>query len=153
MPLCSDAEKREKIATSISELAEHLLAGGSLDRFRDQAKAEFDALSLTDPALLESFLHDPPPESPHYDVATHGLGVWLSYCQFAVFELMYNVGEAGLPFLRKIAWGEYDWTQGNAIELMIRMAADGVATESIIAEIEIEFPNIRHEASIYAIQP
>lgn len=153
MPQYTEAEMQDKTASSISQLAEHLLVGGDLDLFRERAKEEFDSLDLADPALLEPFFHRPPPESSLYDTATHGFGAWLSCCQFAAFELIYNFGEGGLPFLREIAWGEYDWPQGNAIELLIRLAADGIATESIIAEIKSEFPNIRHEASLYAIEP
>jgi len=29
-------------------------------------------------------------------------------CQFAAYEILYNLGEAALPVLRKIAFGEYD---------------------------------------------
>jgi hypothetical protein len=47
----------------------------------------------------------------------------------AAFEILYNLGEAALPLLRKIAFGEYDWTQGNAIEILRRWAAEGVDRE------------------------
>lgn len=143
----------EKIEASIASLAEHLLAGGATERFRALAKTDFDALCLSSPDELSRYFHHPPAESPQFDVHEHGLGGWLSSCQFAVFELIYNFGEDALPFLRKIAWGEYDWIQCNAIELMIRLAADGVATKEIIADIRAEFPGIRHEASLYAIEP
>lgn len=142
-----------KIEASIARLAEHLLAGGTIERFRELAMAEFSTLHLPSPDDLARYFHDTPPEPPEYNIHEDGLGGWLRCCQFAVFELIYNFGESALPFLRKIAWGEYDWTQGNAIELMIRLAADGVATEEIIVEIRTKFPEIRHEASLYAIEP
>jgi len=98
-------------------------------------------------------IQKPPDVPPSYSVKKHGLGGWLSACQFSIFELIYNFGESALPMVREIAWGEYDWTQGNAIELLIRFAAKGIKREEIISEIKKNFPNIRHEARLYAIQP
>ncbi|KAB0548924.1 hypothetical protein F7R01_15980 [Pseudomonas argentinensis] len=70
-----------------------------------------------------------------------------------IFEILFNMGAKAIPFIREIAWGEYDWTQGNAIELLIRFAANGVQRKEIIAEIKRNYPVIRYEAQLYAIQP
>ncbi|QDT64744.1 hypothetical protein [Calycomorphotria hydatis] len=58
-----------------------------------------------------------------------------------------------MPLLRKIAYGEYDWIQGNAIEVLCRLAADGVHRDAIIDELKREFPKLQYEAQLYAVQP
>lgn len=151
--MAASEERRALVAGVIYELGEIILAEGAGVKFRSAAAEKAKGFSADDLSLLRSFFHDPPTESPLYDYRKYGLGGWLSACQFAIFEIVYNIGEEALPFIREIAWGEYDWTQGNAIELLIRMVAAGVQREEIIAEIEREFPHIRHEASLYAIQP
>jgi hypothetical protein len=138
---------------AIARLAEHVLLGRDPGEFRKLAAAEFKVLDLADPSSLAAFLHADIPEPTAYDPRVHGYGGWISACHFATFELIYNFGEEALPLLREVAWGEYDWTQGNAIELLLRLAAAGVETDPIIAEIEREFPRIRFEAQLYAIQP
>ncbi|MCA9005399.1 MAG: hypothetical protein KDA70_09030 [Planctomycetaceae bacterium] len=137
----------------ISRLAEHLLTQRNHERFCELAREESASVSIRQLDQLRSMFHNPPPQSEVYDVKQHGLGGWLSACQFAIFELVYNLGEETLPFIREIAWGEYDWTQGNAIELLLRFAAEGVQTEEILAEIKTNFPQIRFEAQLYCMQP
>lgn len=137
----------------VSRLAEHLLTQRIDDRFRELAREESQQVSVAQLDQLRKMFHDPPPQSDAYDVQQHGLGGWLSACQFAIFELIYNLGADALPFIREIAWGEYDWTQGNAIELLLRFAAEGIRTEEILAEIKTNFPQIRYEAQLYCMQP
>ncbi|QDU02070.1 hypothetical protein V6x_17580 [Gimesia chilikensis] len=137
----------------ISRLAEHLLTQGIDDRFRELAREEAKLVSVVQLDQLRNMFHNPPPQSDAYDPQQHGLGGWLSACQFAIFELIYNLGADALPFIREIAWGEYDWTQGNAIELLLRFAAEGIRTEEILAEIKANYPQIRFEAQLYGIQP
>lgn len=137
----------------ISRLAEHLLTQGIDDRFRELAREESQQVSVAQLDQLRTMFHDPPPQSDAYDLQQHGLGGWLSACQFAIFELIYNLGADAIPFIREIAWGEYDWTQGNAIELLLRFAAEGIRTEEILAEIKTNFPQIRYEAQLYCMQP
>lgn len=93
--------------------------------------------------------------SPPRDLAERfpGLGDWIAARQFAIFEMLYHFRETALPVLRRVAFGEYDWTQGNAIEILCRLAADGVDRERIIAEIRREFPCLRLEAQLYAVGP
>ncbi len=143
----------DDIEDVIAELAELILREGLSDAVRQKAEQASAAIGLEDITGIQDLFHYPPPEPQGYDVATHGLGGWLSACQFAAFELTYNIGEPALPFVRKIAWGPYDWTQGNAIELLIRFAADGVCREELIEEIKALFPDIRYEAQLYALEP
>jgi len=140
-----------EINKTIRKLAEYLLENGLDAVFRKKAKEM--SVSGEDLDDLQNLFFTPPNESEIYSPEIHGLGGWLSSCQFAIFELIYCVGEDALPFIREIAWGEYDWTQANAIELLIRFAADGVDREGIVEEIKSNYPRIRHEAQLYTIQP
>ena len=142
-----------EVNQAIEDLARHLLLHGLDDAFRDSAKRLSSSFSTKDLGELRSLFHRPPPEADVYSVEEHGLGGWLSACQFAIFEIIYNMGEEAIPFIREIAWGVYDWTQGNAIELLIRFAAEGIQTEALISEIREKYPEIAYEAQLYAIQP
>ena len=138
---------------AVSLLGELVLKDGLSNTFRSKA-AELTATFEADEVLeVRHLFHAPPPEPESFDVSQHGLGGWLSACQFAAFELVFNLGADALPLLRELAWGEYDWTQGNAIELLIRLAAKGVEREEILQEIRTNYPDIRYEAQIYALQP
>src|SRR5262245_36480894 len=98
--------------------------------------------------------HSPPrTEPPGFGIEQRGLGGWLSAWQFAIFEMFFHFGAAALPVLRRVAFGEYDWTQGNAIEALVRLAAVGVEREQILAELRREFPGIRYEAQLYSVGP
>ena len=143
----------EKLDKVIIELAEYLLEEGINDGFRSLAKEKSKSISIADLPEMKSRLYRPPKQSSKYSMRKHGLGGWISTCQFAVFELIFNLGEEALPFIREIAWGEYDWTQGNAIELLIRLASDDIRRDEIINEIKYNYPTIREEAQLYAIQP
>ena len=138
---------------AVAELAELVLRGGLSQAFRDRARELSVELVADDIPDLKWLLHRQPAEPPDYSAERYGLGGWISACQFAVFELLYNMKETALPAIRQIAWGEYDWTQGNAIELLIRFAADGIETRQIIDEVKAHFPDIRHEAQLYTVEP
>jgi len=137
----------------IVQLAEISLEEGYGKSFRSTAKELSKKLVRLDIFLLLWICSRPPRESTKYNHKTHGLGGWISSCQFAAFELMFHFRRTTIPFLRSIAWGEYDWIQGNAIELLIRFAAEGIQTQRIVDEIRLKFPYIRKEAQLYAVQP
>jgi len=141
------------ITDRVARLAALILDSGLSDEFRAQAEKLAGSISEEDVTDLERLFHHPPPEPDTYDFQKHGLGGWISACQFAAFELLYNMGEPAMPLLRKIAWGPYDWTQGNAIEIMLRFAARGIATEAIVEDVKQNFPDIRYEAQLYALEP
>lgn len=77
----------------------------------------------------------------------------MSARQFAIFEIFYHIGASALPALRRVAFGQYDWTQGNAIEVLCRLAADGVDRTAIVEELIVNLPDIRDEAIQYALAP
>lgn len=93
---------------------------------------------------------DPPPDLAHL---FPGLGQWMAARQFAIFEILYHIGPSSLPLLRQAAYGEYDWTQGNAIEVLCRFAAEGIERDQIISELREAIPGLRYEALVYAIRP
>ena len=104
-------------------------------------------------STLPQFFHDPPKKPDNLKEDFNGLGDWISACQFAAFEILYNLGEAALPLLRKVCFGEYDWTQGNAIEILCRLAAEGVDRERTISDLRRELPVMQYEAHLYAARP
>ncbi|EEF23017.1 conserved hypothetical protein, partial [Ricinus communis] len=55
--------------------------------------------------------------------------------------------------LRRIAWGEYDWTQGNALEILVRLAAEGIGRDVMTADFHQNFEHVADEAKRYAIGP
>ncbi|MEL6536523.1 MAG: hypothetical protein AAFQ98_13990 [Bacteroidota bacterium] len=136
----------------IQSIGEYFLTGKTREEISALATTYSVGLTAEDLVSLETYLHHPPP-SPLYQPSEHGLGTWLACCQTAIFELAFQLKDQALPFLRKHAWGTYDWPQGNAIEVMIRLAAEGIHTEELLAEIREMFPDIRFEAQVYAIKP
>jgi len=121
-----------------------------------RARAAAVALQLGPTAIdeLRTRFHSPPrAEPPGFGPEQRGLGGWLSAWQFAIFELFFEFGSAALPVLRQVAFGEYDWTQGNAVEVLVRLAAKGIEREQIIAELRREFPRLRVEAQLYSVGP
>jgi len=121
--------------------------------FRQRAREMAQKLGPKCISTIPQFFHDPPKKPNNLEEHFNGLGDWMSACQFAAFEILYNLGEAALPLLRKIAFGKYDWTQGNAIEILCRLAAEGVDRERTISDLRRELPDMRNEAHLYAAGP
>lgn len=109
-------------------------------------------LNLIDPQYLQSKLHNPPPVPPEIDEKELRLGTWMAVCQFAVFELIFELGIAALDLLKSIAFGEYDWTQANALVGLCRLYLDGKIPEDIIIEIDRRLEHLRYETQLYFAQ-
>ncbi len=124
-----------------------------LSELRRRAAAAAAELGPSSIAHLATLFHSEhtPPEG--LTTAFTGLGQWVAARQVAIFEIFYNFGEAALPVLKHVAFGEYDWTQGNAIEILCRLAADGVRREEIVDDLIEHLPTMRDTAHYYALGP
>ena len=90
--------------------------------------------------MLVSRLHTPSCPTPEtFESGVRGLGAWLTAWQFAVFEILFHFRSSAVEVLRRIAWGEYDWTQGNALEILVRLAAEGIGRDVMTADFHQNF--------------
>ena len=82
-----------------------------------------------------------PPEKPKELVGRfEDLGEWMEYCQAAIFEIWFHLGDAALKDLRSVAFGEYDWTQVYATRALCRLALNGIETAKTAEQIAEELP-------------
>jgi hypothetical protein len=142
---------KNDVAKAITSVATCIVESDA--SFRQRAREVAQKFGPERILTLPQFFHNPSKKPNNLEEHFNGLGHWMSVCQFAAFEILYNLGEAALPLLRKIAFGEYDWTQGNAIEILCRLAAEGVDREQIISDLRRELPDMRYEAHLYAAGP
>lgn len=127
---------------------------GDPKTFHDRARlaaTELGSSSIETLVTLFHSEHTPPTET--LKAQFPGLGQWISARQFAIFEMFYFFGSASLPVLRRVAYGPYDWTQGNAIEILCRLAADGLDRQRVVEELIAKMPDMREEALLYAAGP
>jgi hypothetical protein len=121
--------------------------------FRQKAKGVADSYGpWLLPELRRRFLRSTP-APPGFTPRERGLTAWLSYWQFAIFEIIYQFRERALPMLREVAFGEYDWTQANAIELLCRLAAEGIDRDRTLQDLRREMPKMRDTALLYVAEP
>jgi hypothetical protein len=119
--------------------------------FQERAATVAGELGNGDIEILPQFFHNESSPPPELQADFPGFGDWLSARQFAIFEVLYNFREAALPVLRRVAFGTYDWTQANAIEILCRFGIEGIEREQLAEEIAAELPNWRSEAILYAM--
>lgn len=121
--------------------------------FKTRAKEVAAQIGPTTIQELRHRFHGQGKAPPGFTVLERGLSAWISCWQCAIFEILFNFRAEALPMLRKVAFGEYDWTQGNAIEVLCRLAAEGVDRDRTIADLQREMPNMRDTALVYAARP
>lgn len=126
---------------------------GDRTAFTTQAFAAAEHFGPEAIVQLKTLYHDDPMPPEECSGQFAALGSWLSARQFAIFEIYYHLGYAALPELRRVAFGEYDWTQGNALEILCRLAAAGIDQERILEEIKCATADFREEAIMYAMGP
>jgi hypothetical protein len=141
-----------------SQLNDHVrwvASGLTIDwsEFRSRAKTVATALPPTSIDHLASLFHLENSPPPALENAFPALGQWITARQFAIFEIFYCLGEPSIPTLKRVAFGDYDWTQGNAIEILCRLAADDVNREDIVEALIVHLASIREEAHCYALGP
>jgi hypothetical protein len=125
---------------------------GDESAFRAKAREVAARYGQSVLADLRCRFHHPAPPPPDF-TSLAAWSAWLSYWQFAIFEVIYQFRERGLPLLREVAFGEYDWTQGNAIEILCRLAAVGIDRDRTLADLKRAIPALRDTALIYAAGP
>ncbi|SFW78120.1 hypothetical protein [Chitinophaga sancti] len=122
------------------------------DQFFEQTKKFAAQLTSNDLPLLRSRFHAGLPIPENVDKASLGLSGWLSACQYTIFELIYHIGIAAVPMLKEVAYGEYDWTQASALEILTRFYMDGKLPVEIIDEIDSNLAKMRYESHLYYAQ-
>ncbi len=115
------------------------------ETFHKRARLATEELGAQCIPLLPSFFHKPPSSPGEAGDQFQGLGQWMAVCQAAIFEMLYYFREASLPLLRQVAFGEYDWTQARAIEILCKFASEGIEREQIDRELAQELPQLRYE--------
>ncbi|WP_322026378.1 hypothetical protein [Burkholderia sp. BCC1977] len=141
----------EVISTAIHSVA---ILVDDLVAFSSQAADVAARLGPRAIDMLVSRLHSPSYPAPEaFEPSVRGLGGWLVAWQFATFEILFHFHDSALDSLREIAWGEYDWTQGNALEILVRLAAKGIGREQTIEDFHHNFEHVAEEAKQYAVAP
>jgi len=130
--------------------------GGTLltseDSFEEEAKKKAAQLTSENIDYLISKLHDPPMVDSRINEQHLRLGQWQAVCQYSIFELIYHVDSPPLKLLKRFAYGEYDWTQATALEVICRMYVNGEISYNIIEEIDDNLKSMRHETHLYLAQ-
>ncbi|WPQ63502.1 hypothetical protein SIO70_01310 [Chitinophaga sancti] len=122
------------------------------DKFFAQTKTVAATMSPQTLPLLRSHLHADLPVPDGVDQSQLGLTGWLSACQYTIFEVIYHIGTPAVPMLKEIAFGEYDWIQANALDLLTRFYMDGKLGAEIIDEIDSNLGDMRYESHLYYAQ-
>lgn len=123
--------------------------------FKSAAKRVAYQLEFEKAIELLRYFHDnpPEPESLKSKTAKYGMfGVWMSICQDSVFEILYNYKEKAIPTLYSIGFGDYDWTQYKAIDILCRFAGEGIQTNEIVKDIGDKINHFRYEAVFPSIE-
>jgi len=139
--------KSTEIDNLIANLGATLMKNG--ESFEDLAKQQKGHVSIDDLPYYLTKLHNPPPVHPDIKQEELGLGTWMAVCQYAIFELIYQLDVQALPTLKEIAYGKYDWTQATALEVLCRLYIDGKLGADIISEIDSRLKGMRYETYLY----
>lgn len=140
----------DRIPARIRWVAEAI---GETEEFRRRASRVASELGAAGVPVLGTQFHSE--HTPPDDLTDRfrQLGAWMAARQFAIFEILFHIGPPSLPLLRTVAFGDYDWIQGNAIEVLCRLAASGIERTKTMAELKLEMPRMRDEALLYAAGP
>ncbi len=139
--------KESDVDAIISSLASILLKDRT--EFEKAAKQDAALLDVHDVNYLKSRFHNPPKAQPGIDEGQFGLGQWMAICQYVIFELLYNLHEISMPLVEQVAFGEYDWTQATALEVLCRWHVNGTLSKPIITEINRRMEDMRYETHLY----
>ena len=138
----------ENIDNMISLLGYTLLSD-SKETFEEIAELKAKDLTENDIEHLKNKLHNPPEVYSEIDKKQLQLGQWLSVCQYVIFELFYNLHPHSIQIISAFAFGEYDWTQATALEVLCRWYVKGKVSVDTISEINTQMGNMRDETHYY----
>lgn len=122
------------------------------EAFETLAREEAATLTLLQLKGTYRLLHHPPPVPADVTLSSEPGSEWLAACQYAVFELAYHFYPDTESFVRETAFGEYDWTQSTALEVLCRWYLDGKIGPAIIEEIDTRIHDMRFETQHYLAQ-
>jgi len=125
------------------------------NRFNNAAQNVAAKLEINKAKKLIRYFHNNPPEPDALKskIEKYGFfGVWMNICQDSIFEILYNYKEQAIPTLYSVGFGVYDWTQYKAIDVLCRLANEGIQTNEIIKDIGDEILNFRYEAVYPSIE-
>jgi hypothetical protein len=142
--------KKTDLENLVANLGKTLLT--KEDFFESVARQEANKISVDDLTYLREKLHHPPPLHPEISEKDLRLGGWQAICQHVIFELIYLLDLKALDLLETIAFGEYDWTQATALEVICRLYLDGKLPVETISKIDSHLGNMRHETHLYFAQ-
>ncbi|AON55809.1 hypothetical protein [Herbaspirillum seropedicae] len=143
-------EANDALSEKIHWVAEVISGPPEFERRAGAAAKDLGQFEL---AGMEAQIHVESIPPKHLEEKFPGLGQWLTARHFAIFEILFFVGSPALPFLKKVAFGPYDWSQGNAIEILCRIAAQDANQHEIVSSLSMAAPTLRHEALMYALGP
>jgi hypothetical protein len=138
----------QQVASDPGMLIAHVAMSLGTPKFVTRAQlatTQFDAARINE---FRVFFHNPPEKPVEVADKFNRLGEWMAVCQHAIFEIAYYYRETALPLLYKVAFGRYDWTQIRAIEVLCRLATEGVATEKIVEGVDRAIDHWRYEQTI-----
>ena len=141
--------RSDECATAVRWVA----ASANRVEFRERATSAAQSLGSGAIGFLSQMFHSEAEPPQELKARFSSLGGWMAARQFAIFEILYAFGEPSLPVLWGVVLGEYDWTQGNAIEVLCRLAADGVQSTIVLDRLKELMPEMREEAIYYAAGP
>lgn len=125
------------------------------NQFKIAAQNIASGLEFERAKKLTAYFHNnpPEPESLKSKTAKYGFfGVWMGICQDSIFEILYNYKEQAIPTLYHIGFGVYDWTQYKAIDVLCRLANEGIRTNEIIKDIGDNINDFRYEAVFPSVE-
>ena len=89
--------EKAEIDNLIATLGATLMKNG--ESFEELAKQQKGYVSIDDVPYYLSKLHNPPPVHSDIKQEELGLGTWMAVCQYAIFELIYQLDVQALAGL------------------------------------------------------
>lgn len=108
--------------------------------FHIEAKAAASSLTVDEMRIaLENIAS---PTKPYPAAFDGSISAFMVGWQLAIIEIADHFDGMLVPELKAIAFGEYDWPQAQAIALLVRLAARGIQTEELVADIRRAIPTL-----------